>query len=138
MSFGGLTEEDAQFAATLAVRLIFMHASQFHRRVTEVLNEYPYKIFLLIKEDPTKPCRLRMDLASEILSSRDDCLHIVARKVKQLYTQDLVTASQTGILPAWLSLALDEVSRNWHADTRENERAAWMNWFLSVLFRGVV
>ena len=127
MSFGGLTEEDAQFVATLAVRLIFMHASQFHRRVTEVLSEYPYKIFLLIKEDPTKPCRLRMGLASEILSCRDECLHIVARKIKQLYREDLVTASQTGILPAWLGLALDEVSRNWHADTRESERAAWMN-----------
>lgn len=60
-------------------------------------------------------------------------MHIVARKIKQLYREDLVTASQTGILPAWLGLALDEVSRNWHADTRENERAAWMNYFLVVV-----
>lgn len=116
-------DSDARFLATLASRLILVHASHFSRRLTEVLGRFPYKILLLLKTSPACVCEARMKLATEILDTPLSQLHIVGRKLKDLYREDLEYAKRTGKLTTWLYYALSEVSNIWRSDTRESERA---------------
>ena len=89
-----------------------------------MLKDYPYRVLLFIKSDPDDVCETRRSLASVILDSPEGGLHILERKLKNIYGRDLEHAKQTGKLTEWLALALSEVAQHWHADTRENERAA--------------
>ena len=120
--FADLNTCDAKFLAALASRLVLTHASQFSRRVPEVLVKFPYRIFLLIKSAPNRKCCIRQGVAREILDARDKDLHAVARKLKTIYQQDLQHAKQHGTLTLWLSLALHELKRVWRAGTKESER----------------
>lgn len=117
-----LSSDDANFLIALTSRLILVHASNFSRRIFEVIQEFPYKILLLLKSKPTTVCETRKAIASEILDTATGQLHIVGQKMKDLYSKDLEHARKTGHLSTWLYMALSEVSIRWRADTRESER----------------
>ena len=101
---------------------ILLCASQFNRRVVQVASSYPCKILLLVKKDPQAQCQIRRELAQSILDAEDRDLHVVPRKIKQLFHKDLREAATTGKLGPWLASSLLEVRRLWKADTRDNER----------------
>ena len=101
-----------------------IHASQYSRRVCESLAEYPFRILLLIKSPQHVQCDLRRTIAEEILSGQSCDLHIVPRKIRRLFRDDLEFAARHGQLGPRLAVNLQQVGRTWKADTRENERAA--------------
>jgi len=103
-------------------RLILISASQYSRRVTETLAGYPFRLLLLIKTPPNEYCELRQTIATEILDTEDSKLDIVPKKVRALFFDDLLIAKQSGKLGWRLAVNLQQVSRTWKADTRENER----------------
>ena len=118
----GLSVSDSCWLMSLISLQILHCASQYDRRVHQATLTYPYKILLLVKTSPDMECRLRQQIASEILTSREDDLHHVARKIRRLYGPDLVMASRAGILGYRLACALWEIRKIWKTDVREMER----------------
>lgn len=105
------------------VSLQILHcASQYDRRVHKAALAYPFRILLLIKTLPDRPCQLRQQVATEIIETDNQKLHHVIRKLKKLYGSDLALASQTGILGYALGCALLELKKIWKTDVRERER----------------
>ena len=117
-----LHQSEASWLTSLIAIEILHCASQYERRIHQATSAYPFKILLLVKSRPTKPCRIRQQIASEILRSDDKKLHHVPRKMKHLYGPDLAVAVESGTLGFRLACALMEIRRVWKSDVRDCER----------------
>ena len=98
------------------------NACGLDRRVCSSFNEFPYKLFLLVKTPKNENCDLRRSIASEILGRNDADLEINTRKIKQRFSAELECARVTGTLPARLFWLIKGISLLWKSDVRENER----------------
>lgn len=115
---------DAQWLATVCAQLVLIHASQFARRITEVLAEWPYKLLQLICKPPEEQCSVRQSLCQEILGQNNVKQHVVARKLKEIYSEDLKHGCKTGSFSPGspLVLALNKLKEIWKSNTACCER----------------
>lgn len=117
-----LPTEDARWLAATALKVLLTHASHYCRRVVEVVCEYPYKVLKLVQSSPTRNCPVRQQIASDILSMETSRLHIVARKLKTMFLDELQHAASTGFLKPKLAIPLMELRKTWISHTTQNER----------------
>ena len=115
-------DETLGFLRVLAGRMLLHNASGFERRILLPINEFPMKLFLLVRAPAKSFCIVRRRIAEEILGTKDSDLEINTRKLKQRYTQCLTHAAAEGILSYRLYWLLKGITIMMKSDVRENER----------------
>lgn len=124
------------FLKQLSFAVICKNASQFYRRIFQKMQEYPIRLFGLIKSPPHKPCQYRKKLAAEILQlltqSDSGELDRTTSKIfaHNLFKKQLQDAQSLGTLGEQLFAFISLVSKYLKVDVRENER---VNKLLSML-----
>ena len=85
---------------------------------------WPYKVLQLISTEASVLCTTRQNICKEILQQPDSKLHIVPRKLKSIYANDLKIAAATGAFPAFspLACALEKLKVTLKSNTTASER----------------
>lgn len=120
--FDSLGEEEVDWMADLATRLILVHASGLHRRVVEQCSVFPLLLLKLVAAQPNVQCQERLRVAALILSTPEKALEANALKLRKLYPRHLHVAATSGKLPAELWYVLAGVRSMFKPDVREMER----------------
>ena len=85
------------------------HHADFNCRVVTMIRLAPYNLFINAKRAKDIKCLERLDVCKEVLSTADEKLHVIARKLKFVYKDQLVfCADNCGAcrLELWLLVVL--------------------------------
>lgn len=138
--FDALSLVETAWLQRLTFQVICKNASQFFRRHLLKTTQYPLKLFGLIKSAPNRACKLRQNIARELLdlhrlrmepggvSSLDLCTTKILED--KMFNKQILEATTSGMLGSELHALLSLVSRYAKVDVRENER---INKLLSML-----
>eukprot|EP00973_Karenia_brevis_P091569 12408173-Karenia_brevis.AAC.1 len=86
------------FLHLVAKSLISYNATAFHRRVVRALQQYPYKLFVMLLTPKSVACNLRQSVAVDILATPIDGLEISTKKIRLLFTPELEQCKHHGTL----------------------------------------
>ncbi|CAL1132953.1 unnamed protein product [Cladocopium goreaui] len=82
---------------SIALSTALRNYAGFRRRVVELFDRWPWKLFFLIKANPGSPCAVQRGIASELLDCATDLLEMNARKFRSCCQEELEIISVTGI-----------------------------------------
>lgn len=112
---------DQPILSKLAFKLVCFYAGAFHRRIVYPLQQYPYRIFLLIKSRKTCQCQLRRKIASEMLDMDEACAHINIRKMRAHFRPELRYVVKHGVCPTRLWTFVKMVASSLEASSQSSE-----------------
>ena len=95
----GLKGQDITHMRYIAIRLLLLRWAAFRRRVIRPLQQYPFKLFWLIKSHPKKFCEKRKIVAAEVLSLESHKLDVSTQKIKALCDKELRHMKEHGVFP---------------------------------------
>ena len=88
-SDGGLSDSDVVHMRYIALRILLMHWAAFRRRIIRPLEQFPWKLFWLIKASPKQFSQKRKDVARELLGLQSEQLDPSTRKIRILCDREL-------------------------------------------------
>ncbi|CAE7248261.1 unnamed protein product [Symbiodinium sp. CCMP2456] len=95
-SEGGLSDSDVVHMRYIALRILLMHWAAFRRRIIRPLEQFPWKLFWLIKAAPKQFSQKRKDVARELLGSQAEQLDPSTRKLRILCDRELRHMAENG------------------------------------------
>ena len=104
------------------MQLVLTHASQYHRRVVSVLNQFPFVLLKMTKSARDKVCEERKAIANRLMSTDESKLETSTLKFRRLFSSDCLHAASTGLLTHRLEVALGGLRHMMRSDVRESER----------------
>ena len=124
----GLSHADVIRMRYIALRLLLLHWAAFRRRIIRPLQQYPMKLFWLIKSHPKRYCKRRQQVAQELLELDAHQLDAATRKIRELCCRELQHLRITGVFPdvsspsgSFLYAFLKGLARMLPADTQAIE-----------------
>ena len=95
----GLDDSDITKLRYIALRLLLLHWAAFRRRIIRPLQQYPLKLFWLIKAPPKQFCAKRKRVAAELLGMDIKKLDTSTQKIRLLCEQGLICVRDSGMFP---------------------------------------
>ena len=95
----GLDAADIVKLRYIALRLLLLHWAAFRRRIIRPLQQYPFKMFWLIKAHPKKYCPRRKAVASELLRLGTSQLDASTLKIRTMCERELIHMRDHGVFP---------------------------------------
>ena len=95
----GLDASDITKLRYIALRLLLLHWAAFRRRIIRPLQQYPFKMFWLIKAHPKKYCAKRMGVARELLQLPASQLDASTLKIRTMCERELIHIRDHGVFP---------------------------------------
>eukprot|EP00959_Pyramimonas_sp_CCMP1952_P047224 985589-Pyramimonas_sp.AAC.1 len=105
----------------ITVTLALHHASAFHRRFLRGFEEFPLKLFHLIRAHPEDKCVHRQRVAAEILGTSEDNLEGNALKIRRQCPGDLELAKHDGRTGPKLYIIISHLMMHLDDNTEEIE-----------------
>ena len=93
----GLNASDINQLRFIALRLLMLHWAAFRRRIIRPLQQYPFKLFWLIKSPPRQACAKRQNIAREVLALRGSQLDSSTLKLRSMCDAELRYIAQHGV-----------------------------------------
>ena len=93
---GGLSDSDVVHMRYIALRILLMHWAAFRRRIIRPLEQFPWKLFWLIKAAPKQFSQKRKDVAGELLGLQAEQLEPSTRKLRMLCDKELRHMAEQG------------------------------------------
>lgn len=118
----GLTTEQSQWLLGCATRLVLVHASQYHRRVVDVLSRFPYQLLKFVWTQSDVACDERRASAHRLMTADPKTLDATTLKFRNTYHVDCAHAAATGLLTYRLEIVLGGLKHMLRSDVRESER----------------
>ena len=84
-----------------------------------MLDEFPYKLVLLVKSAAHVACETRKAVCRDLLATPIKKLHQLALEVVVVFRKEIAEGADTGKLPGVLFAILSSVSFAWRADSQE-------------------
>ena len=80
-----------RFALRECILLVTLqHYADFNWRVVTIIRSAPYNLFIIAKRAKDIKCPVRLAVCKELLSTADEKLHVIARKLKFVYKDQFV------------------------------------------------
>jgi hypothetical protein len=114
-------DEQLYTAIHSIVFLALHHAAQFDMRIARRLGRWPFKLLLIAEAAAVEPCRLRQDVAGELISSDINTLEANALKIRCLFFEELSIAAKTGTLCPTVLSFLRGIRYHWTCTTQDIE-----------------
>ena len=93
---GDLSDSDVVHMRYIALRILLMHWAAFRRRIIRPLEQFPWKLFWLIKAAPKQFSQKRKDVAGELLGLQAEQLDPSTRKLRMLCDKELRHMAEQG------------------------------------------
>ena len=91
-----LGRKDAQQLRNFAAQLLLLGASSMRRRLVDTTDEFPLQLLRLAESPPGVDCGVRRKLAATLVNESN--WTGTARKVREIYLEELKLAAETGTL----------------------------------------
>ena len=112
-----------RFALSECILVVTLqHHADFNWRVVTMIRSVPYNLFIIAKRAKDIKCPERLAVCKEVMSTADEKRHVIARKLKFVYKDQLVfCADNCGACRLELWLLVDFWARYCPADTQSIE-----------------
>ena len=110
-----------QTCRNIALKLALRNQADYHMRIHQLCDLAPFKLLHIAREEADVCCNRRKEICQWMLDTDDLNLHLVARKVKKIFHDEVVQGAESGTVGMQLWTAIRLVVVKWRPDVQEVE-----------------